>query len=173
MNREQMIREARTIEAMRKGYMGMEGKFSIVAKRLGEAIIEQGSNSFSQSFLPDPFELEDEDEMPTISEEDQSHEIGMYFDGLSRGINLSIIVRHYHREIVCEYQGYTVYRELAGELEAYVPHEIWENQLEKIYDSAQKVEKKQKPQERKKLIEAANKKRQELLQEFKLKWGLT
>ena len=173
MNREQMIREARTIEAMRKGYMGMEGKFSTVAKRLGSPIIEQGSSSFSQTFLEDPFELEKEDTMPTISEDDRSHEVGVHFDGLSRGVNLSIIVRHYHREIVCEYQGYTVYRELAGELEAYVPHEIWENQLEKIYDSAQKVEKKQKPQERKKLIEAANKKRQELLQEFKLKWGLT
>ena len=66
MNREQMIREARTIEAMRKGYMGMEGKFSTVAKRLGSPIIEQGSSSFSQTFLEDPFELEKEDKIPLV-----------------------------------------------------------------------------------------------------------
>ena len=173
MNREQMIREARTIEAMRKGYMGMEGKFSIIAKRLGNPIIAQGSHSHDMNYLDDPFEIENEEDMPTLDEDEKSYEVGMHFDGLSRGVNLSIFLKNYHREIVCEYQGFTVYKEVAGELECYVPHEKWENELEKIYENAKKVEKKKKPEERKKLIEAANRKRHELLQEFKLKWGLT
>jgi hypothetical protein len=173
MNREQMIREARTIEAMRKGYMGMEGKISVIAKRLGQPIIQQGSRSFDQSFLQGPFYLEEENEMPMLDEEDHSYEIGLYYDGLPRGINISIIVNFHHREIICEFQGHKVYRELAGELEAYVPNSIWEDHVEKIYDLAKKVEKQEKPHERKKIIEAANKKRQELLHEFKSKWGLT
>ena len=173
MNREQMIREARTIEAMRKGYMGMEGKFSLIAKKLGNPIIHQGSRSFEQTFLDDPFAIEEEDSMPTIEEDDQSYEIGVHFDGLSRGVNLSIYVYFHHREITVEYQGYKVYKEVGGELEAYVPHENWENELERIYEDAKKWEKIQKPKERKKLIEAANKKRQELLDEFRTKWGLT
>jgi len=173
MNREQMIREARTIEAMRKGYMGMEGKFSLIAKKLGNPIIHQGSRSFEQTFLDDPFAIEEEDSMPTIEEDDQSYEIGVHFDGLSRGVNLSIYVYFHHREITVEYQGYKVYKEVGGELEAYVPHENWENELERIYEDAKKLEKIQKPKERKKLIEAANKKRQELLDEFRTKWGLT
>lgn len=173
MNREQMIREARTIEAMRKGYMGMEGKFSLIAKRMGQPIIHQGSRSFDTNYLDDPFDLVEEEEIETVGEDDQSYEIGMHYDGLSRGVNLSIFVYFHHREIVVEYEGHKVYKEVAGELEAYVPHEIWENKLESIFESAKKLEKIQKPQERKKLIEAANKKRQELLQEFKSKWGLT
>jgi|688.fasta_scaffold141213_3 hypothetical protein len=173
MNREQMIREARTIEAMRRGYMGMEGKISVIAKRLGQPIIQQGSRSFEQTFLSDPFALEKDDEMPTIGENDHSYEIGLHYDGLSRGINLSVYVHFHHREIICEFNGQKVYWEIGGELESYVPHESWENQLEKIYDNAKKVERLQRPQERKKLVEAANKKRQELLNEFKQKWGLT
>lgn len=175
MNREQMIREARTIEAMRRGYMGMEGKLSTIAKRLGKPIIQQGSRSFDQTFLDDPFALEIEQEfgMPTIEEDDHSYEIGIHYDGLSRGVNLSIFVHFHHREIVCEYNGSRVYWEVAGELESYAPNESWENELDRIYDNAKKVEKLQKPHERKKLIEAANKKRQELLDEFKQKWGLT
>ena len=56
MNREEAIREARTIEAMKKGYAGLGGKFAIIAKILGYPIIEQGSSMFNQSFLDDPFD---------------------------------------------------------------------------------------------------------------------
>ena len=173
MNREEMIREARTIEAMRKGYMGMEGKFAMIAKRLGQPIIEQGSRSYEQTYLDDPFDLKDENTIPIFDDTDQSHEIGMHFDGLSRGINLSIFMKNFHREITCEYNGFTVYKEVSGELERYVPHENWEHGLERLFESAKKVEKRQKPEERKKLLNAANRKRQELLQEFRDKWGLT
>jgi len=172
MNREQLIKEARTIEAMKKGYMGMEGKFSTIAKQMGNAIIHHGNRSFEQSFLDDPFEFEDKNKIPIMDEQDNSYEVGLHFDGLSRGSNINIIVHFHHREIICEYEGRKVYKEVSGELEAYVPDPLWEDKIELFFDSAKKIEKIKKPQERKILIEEANKKRQELLNDFKLKWGL-
>ena len=71
MNVEKVLKEQREIEAMSKGYMGLEGKFSTIAKRLGTPIIRQGGGNFEQTFLDDPFDLS-EDEILTIDEEDHS-----------------------------------------------------------------------------------------------------
>ena len=51
MNREEAIREARTIEAMKKGYAGLGGKFAIIAKILGYPIIEQGSSKIGRAHV--------------------------------------------------------------------------------------------------------------------------
>ena len=173
MNREQQIKEARTIEAMRHGYMGMEGKFALIVRRLGEPIIHQGSVSYEQNFLPDPFDLKDENKLPTIDSDESSYEIGYMFDGLPRGVNMSIFMYSYNREIVCEFEGRKVYREVNGELEAYVPESLWEGRIQSLFEAAKKVERKAKPVERQKLITEANKKRKELLDGFKNRWGLT
>jgi hypothetical protein len=172
MNREQQIKEARTIEAMKNGYMGMEGKFALIAKRLGQPIIQQGSRSFSQNFLPDPFDLPDENTLPTLTEDDNSYEIGLIFDGLTRGANMSVIVHFHNREIICEYEGRKVYKEANGELEGYAPDSLWETKIESFYNVAKKIEKNLKPTERQKMIDEANKKRKEILDDYKNRWGL-
>lgn len=173
MNREQQIKEARTIEAMRHGYMGMEGKFALISKRLGQPIIHQGSKSFDQSFLPDPFELDEDELLPTLDSEESSYEIGLMFEGLPKGVNMNIYVYFYNREIICEYEGNKVYKEVNGELEGYVPNPLWEKKIESLYDTAKKLEKRRKPIEKQRIANEANKKRKEILEDYKNRWGLS
>lgn len=172
MNREQMIKEARTIEAMRNGYMGLEGKFSVIAKNLGQPIVHQGSLFVDQTFLDDPYKLEDPDEIPMMDEDEHSYEVGLQFDGLSSGINLTISVQYHLREIICRYEGQIVYKEISGELEGYAPNEAWESKIEGLYNVARKQERRLRPIERAKLAEAAGKKREEVLEYLRKKWGL-
>jgi len=173
MNREDIIKEARTIEAMKKGYTGLGGKFATIAKILGYPIVEQGSSMFSQSFIDDPYNIVDENEIPTMEEDESVYEIGQAFDGMPFGINLTVIVKHYQKEIICEHDGKKVYWEVSGELEGYVPNATWEERIEDIYIIAKERERLRRPFEKEKLIEQANKKRKQLLDEFKSKWGLT
>ena len=173
MGRQEQIKEARTIEAMRHGYMGMEGKFAVIARRLGQPIIQQGSRSFEQNFLEDPFETKDDRSIPVFEDEENSYEVGLIFDGLTRGVNMSIIMHFYNKEITCEHEGKKVYKEIAGELEAYVPEQAWEKKIESLYSLAKKSEREKRPAERQRIIAEADKKRKQILEEFKNKWGLT
>lgn len=172
MSREKQIQEARTIEAMKKGYMGLEGKFCVVAKWLGKPIIHHGSQLVEENYLFDPFEQEDPEEIPTFEESESSFEIGTFFDGLSRGININIYVNFEMREIKCYYDDKIVYRETTGELEGFSPNEVWEEKLEKLYSLAKKVEKEKRQIEKKDLIKIAEKKKNSILKYLKEKWGL-
>jgi len=172
MNREDRLKEARTTEAMKKGYTGMEGKFSVIARRLGQPVLQQGSSCYEQTFMEDPFADEFiDDTLPMMDEDENSYEIGLHFDGLSRGSNMSIFVHHYNKEIVVEFEGRKVYQEIAGELERFAPGP-WEDRIDNFYSTAKLIERRQKPVERKKMIEEANKKRKEIFDDFKSKWGL-
>jgi hypothetical protein len=173
MSREQMIKEARTIEAMKKGYMGLEGKLSFIAKHLGQSIVHQGSRVFDQSFLDDPYEIEvEKEEILSFDEDENSYVIGIQFDGLSRGVNMTISIQFHLREITCRYQGRIVYKETSGELEGYAPDSEWEDKIENFYTISKSIERKQKPQERAKIIESNKKKRDEMLEYLRSKWGL-
>lgn len=172
MSREQMIKEARTIEAMKKGYMGLEGKFASIAKHLGQPIIHQGSRVFDQSFLDDVYDTEEKMDILSMDEEENSYEVGIQFDGLSRGVNMTISVQYHLREIVCRYMGRVVYKETSGELEGYSPDFTWEDKIEDFFKLANKIEKQNRPIERAKLIEENKKKKNDVLEYLKLKWGL-
>jgi hypothetical protein len=172
MNRDQMIKEARQIEAMKKGYMGLEGKFATIAKRLGHSLISQGNLHVDRTYLEDPYYEEDPNELPTMDDDEQSHEIGIHFDGLSRGINLSISILFHLRNITVRYEGQIVYKEIAGELEGYAPMDVWEFKVEELYDFSKKLERKQRPQEQKRIAAEVDKKRKEILESLRLKWGL-
>lgn len=172
MSREQQIKEARTIEAMKKGYMGLEGKFSNIAKYIGQPIFHQGSRVFEQTFLDDPYLIPEVDEIPMMDENENSYEVGYQFDGLNRGINLTISIAHHLREITCRFEGQIVYREISGELEGYAPNPAWEDKIDILSELARKIERQERPLERAKLIESNKKKRIEVLDYLKLKWGL-
>jgi hypothetical protein len=171
-NKEHLIREARTIEAMKNGYMGLEGKFVTIAKHLGESIFHQGSIIFNQNLFQDPYEIEDPNEIPTIEEDENSYEIGIQFDGLSRGINMTISVSHYLKEIICRYEGRIVYHEISGELEMYAPDPIWEKKIEQLNEFCRKIEKKQRPIDKMKKIEENKKRKMEILDQLRKKWGI-
>lgn len=172
MNREKLIQEQRTIEAMKKGYMGLEGKFVTIARRLGYAVFKQGGLNYDQSFLEDYYNLPDDDALPTMDEDEGSYEIGLAFDGLSRGMNLSILLQYHNREITVRHEGQLVYREVAGDLEGFAPDDIWEEKISKLFSLCRKVEKDSKPMERKMLKELADKRRKEILENLRLKWGI-
>lgn len=173
MNRDQILQEARTLEAMKKGYMGLEGKFCSITKRLGEPLIRQGGLYVDRTYLEDPYaDTMNENDIPTLDENQESYEIGVYFDGLTRGLNLTISILFHLREIVVRYKGQVVYKEVAGELEGFAPTDEWEKHIEDLYFSVKKIEKEQRPIEKKELIQQANRKRQEILEELRLKWGL-
>lgn len=170
MNKDQVLKEARTLEAMQKGYMGLEGKFSFIASQLGNPSYRQGSPMFSQTFLEDY--SSDEEDIPTMDEEEDSYHIGFYFDGLSSGINLTILVLTDTREITCRFDGKVVYKEVAGELEGFAPEEVWEKHLKNLFGMASKKERRNKPQKRKEMVEMANKERKRQLDHLRAKWGL-
>lgn len=172
MNREQMIKEARTIEAMKKGYMGLEGKFSMIAKHLGHPIFHQGSRVFEQTFLEDPYTEQDPEDIPMMDEEQNSYEVGLMFDGLSRGMNMTVSVAFHLREITCRFEGRIVYKEIAGELEGYAPDTAWEDKIDSLTTLALKAERTHRPHERAKKVEAVNRKRNEILEYLRNKWGL-
>jgi hypothetical protein len=172
MSREQQIKEARTIEAMKNGYMGLEGKFCSITKYIGQPIFHQGSRVFEQTFLDDPYHIPEADDIPMMEEDQNSYEVGQQFDGLTRGMNLTISVAYHLREITCRHEGRIVYKEIAGELEAYAPDPAWEDKIETLATLSRTLERQERPIERRKLIESNQKKRTEILDYLKLKWGL-
>jgi len=172
MNRDQMLKEARTIEAMKKGYMGLEGKFCTIAKRLGNSIFRQGGLYVDRTYLEDPYDQLEADDIPTMDDDEGSYEMGIHFDGLSHGVNLTISVLFHLREITVHYEGQIVYKEIAGELEGFAPVDEWEEKIDSMYAISRNIERELRPFEKKKLIEQADKKRKEIFESLRLKWGL-
>jgi hypothetical protein len=170
-NYEQKIKEARTIEAMKNGYMGFGGKFATIAKRLGGSVVKQGGIYSDTTEFEDIFE-EDKEEIQTMDEEEVTYEMGIHFDGLSNGTNLQIMIYYHLAEIMVYYEGQLVYKEASGELEAYVPFEQWENRINQFYDLAKKIERKNKPEDKKKNTQEKEKQKNKILENFRKKWGI-
>lgn len=171
-NKEKVIQEQRTIEAMKKGYMGCEGKFAFIVKKMGDLIISQNSANFEQTFMEDFYEWNDEEELPTMEVDESVNEIGMSYDDLKSGNNLTILFLNDENEIIVRYEGKLVYKEVANELQSFVPEEKWESLIEKIYTKAKIVDKNRKNKENNLLIKAANYKKKEIIEKLKDKWGI-
>ena len=172
MNYEQRIKEARTLEAMKNGYMGLEGKFSQITKKLGFPIVNQGGLYVDESYLQDVFKEEDENEIKTFDENEATYEIGRQFDALSRGINLTITVMYHLREITVVYEGHTVYKEVSGELESYSPDKSWEEHTNKLCDLAKKIQREEKIEERGKKQKEKEAEKNRILENLRKKWGI-
>lgn len=171
-NKEKVIQEQRTIEAMKKGYMGCEGKFAFIVKKMGDLIISQNSANFEQTFMEDFYEWNDEEELPTMEVDESVNEIGMSYDDLKSGNNLTILFLNDENEIIVRHEGKLVYKEVANELQSFVPEEKWESLIEKIYTKAKIVDKNRKNKENNLLIKAANYKKKEIIEKLKDKWGI-
>lgn len=170
MNYEQAIKEARTIEAMKNGYIGMGGKFSQITKKLGHPIIKQGGIYVDSSYFEDI--NEDVNEIKSMEEDESTFEIGRQFDGLSRGMNISIIVFYHLAEITVTFEGKKVYKETSGELEMYVPDPDWEECIDKLCGLTKKIEKSNKVELNKKKKEVESLKKKSILDQLKKKWGI-
>lgn len=169
--KEAMIREQRTIEASRKNLLGPGGKLGVIVRNLGEEILQEASNMYETSYLPSWEEIDDDGgEMPTI--ESGGELIGLCYDGLRRGLHLTILYREDLHELTVHWQGNLVFRELGGELLCYVPHKDWEHNVDRIYEFACEKEKVKQVAYDKQIEVIAMSKHKEFLDEMRRKWGL-
>ena len=98
--------------------------------------------------------------------------IGYYFQSLSSGINLEIKYLDDRKELITNYQGYLVYKELGGELQAYVPSEEWEKHINNFYRMAKKKEDAARKKEKVEKVVKAEKNKAKWLETMKKFWGI-
>lgn len=158
--------EKRTIEATRKE---LTKKLHVIVKAFGRPVVEQ---TVQYSMLPDFWEMD----APDILEagEDAVYLKGYYFDGLRRGINLSIKLMFYDSrpaELDVHYQGYRKYLEVEGELKSYIPETEWENAVDRLYGYARPVESSKSKLEQENRKESELRKAKGLMERFTALWG--
>jgi hypothetical protein len=140
--KEKLLKDQRTIEATRKGLMGMDGKFGCILKYLGEAVIKQTSGFYEITAMENYLEIDEEEEIQTLDEDDPIIEIGRLFNGLSNGINVEITYFYDTKQLTVQFDGQRVYQETGGDLDSYLPSSEWEDKIENLYTLAKKREKK-------------------------------
>lgn len=197
--KEARIKEQRTIEATRKGYMGANGKFGLILKHLGQPIISHtNENTIFYDFyeeLDEPKELggspeEIQNQIPymlDLCDEPNGygwretrnpkgdfanvHNIGWHFDGLSRGMHLEIRYLDSQKELTVSYKGYMVYKEVSGELAAFAPLPEWEQKIEQLHTVAKSLENDTRKLENKSQRKSAEQAKQNWLSKMRQKWG--
>ena len=163
-DQEKRIKDQRTIEAHRKNLMGLEGKLGCILKYLGEPIVRQSEGDWFHT--ANYMENEDRDfdwggtpeeiitQIPTenwgemVSDECYRserksydvEEIGLNFDGLSRGMHLEIRYIEDEGQLTVKWEGNLVYKEVAGDLHAYLPMPEWEDKINLLFPLAKKRE---------------------------------
>jgi hypothetical protein len=170
--KEESVREARTIEATRKRFMGPSGKIGCIVKNLGQPIIASGSPNYEVTYLDDPFRLHDPEDFETLDEDEISYQIGWHFDGLNRGMNLEIKYLEDLKDLTVRWNCHVVYHEVNGELHGYAPYEEWEKNIEALYDLAKQKENHHRKKLREDHQRIAEKRSKELLRKMHEKWGI-
>lgn len=171
---EQIIKEKRVIEATKKDYLGSSGKFAVISKNLGDQIIDQGSLG-GNFIVYDDFWGQAENPEGSVSYLDENANltsVGYYFYGLNYSYNIEIFYFEDQKKIDVKYNNDTVYREIGGDLERYVPNQDWENKIEILYKIAKPIEESNKKAEKKAMKEAFENKKNNILSYLKSKWGI-
>lgn len=167
-----LIKEKRTIEALKKDLMGPGGKLGTICKYLGSPIYHQG-NGMNGIFLDDPYDNhDDEDALLEFDESENVYEIGWIFSGLSSGMNLEIKYIDNEKKLTVTHEGRTVYTEISGELESYAPLENWEKMIEQLYKIAKNKKKKRVVMEKIERKELIAEKQKSFLRKMMDKWGV-
>lgn len=177
---EKRIREARTIEATKKNLMGVQGKLGTIAKYMGQPIVsEEGGIGYSSNPMDDVWTLPDGDleetsssysDMPEANTESLVFQIGWLFDGTTSGVPVEIKYKADEHCLSVHHQGYKVYEEIAGELEAYLPG-IWEEKIEQLYKFAKEKRERKKHVALAEAREEHEKNKTGFLQKMKELWG--
>lgn len=171
-NKDKLLKEQRTIEATKKKMMGPGGKLGTIVKWLGTPIIRQGGCYYDQTPMEDVWQLPEEaDELLTMEDEEVIAE-GWVFDGLSRGIHIDIKYLDFEKTLTCDYKGYRVYTEIAGDLFSYAPFVEWENDIDRLYRAAIKKREKVVQIEEEAAKEEAIEENKNFLQRLRFRWGI-
>jgi hypothetical protein len=172
--KEKAIIEKRTIEAIKKNFMGPSGKLGMIARFLGKPIIKQGSGFYNSSTIDHLWNFTPgEDEIPTF-EEDQGYvyNMGYAFDGLSNGMHIEVIYIDTQKSLKVTYKGYEVYSEVAGDLLAYAPFSDWEDLIERLYVKSKERKAKFVENEVIEQTIEGKKRQQSWLQKLRYRWGI-
>lgn len=169
MDIEEKIREQRTNEAVKKNYMGFEGKLFLIAKILGHAITKQSEDMFSLE--TDDFWKIDDNEIPTFDEGVSFHDIGYFYDGTSLGNRIEIVCKENEGTIKLTYKGFACYEEESGFLTKFIPHEDWENIVEKLYEIVEKRIKEKYEEYKAAQKDSLKKVEQDEINRLRNKWG--
>lgn len=186
--KEKVIQEKRTIEATKKNMMGITGKLGLIVRILGSPVVRQGSGLYDQRFLSDPYEDNSNIERagmlsdqlgPEIwqneikdADDSYSREEGYVFDGLSFGMHFEIKFWHYNQKLDASYKGYTVYKEIGGELFAYAPFDEWEKMVERLYKAAKQQSSRLKDIKEFETRQTIESQKRSFWQKLKMKWGI-
>jgi len=197
--KEERIKEQRTIEAAHKNLSGLGGKFGMILQGFGQPIIAQGGVSLYD--IGDPYENEKDlagspeemqgqipyfdsktgeepiggawrEDREYLKEPYGAHKIGHAFDGLSKGIHIEIKYMIDNNELTVYHKGYLVYKEVAGDLLAFSPNGEWEKQVDRLFESAKKISTKKSKESQKEKVANAMRKKDSWWQTIKTKWGL-
>jgi hypothetical protein len=189
-DKEKLIIENRLAEAIKKDYKGLDGKFGIILKNLGQSIFSEDAGYYSSNEWKDVYEMPEEEGLPIYDVHTNLREVGKMFDALKFGTHLEITyldearVEKIERRtpyfieyevmdhvLTVSYKSYPVYREVENTLYLFIPGE-WEKDIERIYNFALKI-KKQKKEEM--IIEYKEKDKKDkinLLDRLKRLWGI-
>lgn len=137
--KEKLIKEQRIRDASRNNFLGLEGKFGTILKYLGHSITIQGYSLYNSTPMPDFYDLE-EDSMPVLDMDEENKEIGMYFYGLSYGMDIEIKYINEDKILSVKYNNNIVYCEIMNDLQSYVPSQEWETKINSLYKIAKKKE---------------------------------
>lgn len=106
---------------------------------------------------------------PTIPESTEM--MGWHFDGLGRGIHMEIQYMEDNKELLLRYKGTVVYREIAGDLESYVPSDEWEDKVDQLSKVAQQIQIKQNSEDKNAKKKEFSRQKENWLRKMKNKWG--
>lgn len=195
---EQRIREQRILEANKKGIVGQNGKIGVVLRMMGSAIMshEEGGGYVETNYLYG----EDQDEptsiqdmmrgiptmdvdgavRPETEEWTQMNDpvpygvqrIGWHFDGLSRGMHLEIKYDDYTTEFMVSHKGYTVYKEIKGEIVSYAPNDEWEGWINTLYKIAKEMRRREKEEEFDEQVRNTERQKANWWSDIKSRWGI-
>jgi len=173
MEIENKIKEQRTAEAVKKDFMGSQGKLAMICKAFGSPIIYdnsvfEGANTLD---IDDGFYDKDDSEIKTFEEDHVSYELGYWYDGVNLGNGLEIKFLFYESEIKLYYKSYLRYHEISNILITYNTDGDWEKPIEDLHYNAKKkiIEKNKKIIEDNQLIKEKNK--EKLINEIRKNWG--
>jgi hypothetical protein len=201
-DKERRIVEARTNEALKKKLIGWNGKIGVVLRNLGQPIFEQSSGigsdgGRSASVLEDYYDSYEE-EVPSIDTMEVLDEmgepistpvgdawsgdaqrifyntttIGYYYQLMQNGLNLEMRFLNETKEMIVNYQGNLVFKEIQGELYCYVPSKIWEQAVDSLFEKASKKEMQTKEEDKNVKLKKAEKQKDNWINDMKKFWGI-
>lgn len=189
LDKEKIIKEQRVTEANLKNYMGLDGKFGVILKYLGEPIINQSSANYEVTEWQDVYNLEDQEGLPEEDPDTPIHKIGKFFDGLKFGYHIEIsylnngtipikvneyctIYEQASKVLKVSWKGCLVYLEAENDIYIFTPFSEWEDFINKIYDSARKIQNTHKLNNALNAQEEVKQDKLSFLERLREKWGI-